>query len=46
MPFDQHANIRKVIYTTHFIESLNSVIRKYFETRKGTATDDTAFKFS
>ena len=32
--FDYPADIRKVIYTTNAIESLNSVIRKSVKTRK------------
>lgn len=42
--FDYPADIRKVIYTTNAIESLNSVIRKSVETRKAFPSDDAAFK--
>jgi putative transposase len=38
------ADIRKVIYTTNAIESLNSVIRKVLKKRKVFPTDDSARK--
>ena len=38
------ADIRKVIYTTNAIESLNSVIRKSVKTRKVFPNDDAALK--
>ena len=42
--FDYPADIRKVIYTTNAIESLNSVIRKSDKTRKVFPSDDAAMK--
>lgn len=42
--FDFPADIRKVIYTTNAIESLNSVIRKTVKTRKLFPNDDSATK--
>jgi len=42
--FSYPADIRKVIYTTNAIESLNSVIRKSVKTRKVFPSDDAAFK--
>ncbi len=42
--FDYPADIRKVIYTTNVIESLNSVIRKFVKTRKLFPSDDAALK--
>ena len=42
--FDYPADIRKVIYTTNAIESLNSVIRKSVKTRKVFPSDDAAMK--
>lgn len=42
--FDFPAEIRKVIYTTNAIESLNSVIRKSVKTRKLFPSDDSATK--
>jgi transposase-like protein len=42
--FDFPADIRKVIYTTNAIESLNSVIRKSVKTRKVFPSDDAALK--
>ena len=42
--FDYPADIRKVIYTTNAIESLNSVIRKKVKTPKVFPSDDTALK--
>jgi len=42
--FDYPASIRKVIYTTNSIESLNSVIRKSVKTRKVFPSEDAAFK--
>jgi putative transposase len=40
--FDYPADIRKVIYTTNAIESLNSVVRKSVKTRKVFPSDDAA----
>jgi putative transposase len=42
--FDYSADIRKVIYTTNAIESLNSVIRKSVKIRKVFPSDDAALK--
>jgi len=42
--FDYPADIRKVIYTTNAIESLNSVIRKSIKTRKLFPNDQSATK--
>jgi transposase-like protein len=42
--FDYPPDIRKVIYTTNAIESLNSVIRKATTKRKLFPTDDSALK--
>lgn len=42
--FDYSADIRKAIYTTNAIESLNSVIRKATKRRKIFPTDDSALK--
>jgi len=42
--FNSPADIRKVIYTTNAIESLNSVIRKAIKKRKLFPTDDAAKK--
>ena len=42
--FGYPADIRKVIYTTNAIESLNSVIRKVLKKRKLFPTDDSAKK--
>ncbi len=42
--FDYSADIRKVIYTTNAIESLNSVIRKSVKTRKIFPSDYAALK--
>jgi len=42
--FDYPADIRKAIYTTNAIESLNSVIRKSVKTRKVFPSDDAALK--
>ncbi len=42
--FDYPADIRKAIYTTNAIESLNSVIRKAIKKRKLFPTDDSARK--
>lgn len=45
IPFFQFPpNIRKVIYTTNAIESLNSVIRKAIKLRKIFPSDQSAFK--
>ena len=42
--FGYPADIRKVIYTTNAIESLNSMIRKSIKTRKLFPSDDSATK--
>lgn len=42
--FDYPPDIRKAIYTTNAIESLNSVIRKAIKKRKWFPTDDSAKK--
>ena len=42
--FDYPTDIRKAIYTTNAIESLNSVIRKSVKTRKVFPSDDAALK--
>lgn len=42
--FDYPADIRKVIYTTNAIESLNSVIRKAVDNRKLFPCDASATK--
>ncbi len=42
--FDYPDEIRKVIYTTNAIESLNSVIRKAIKNRKIFPSDDSALK--
>ena len=42
--FDFPGDIRKVIYTTNAIESLNSVIRKSVKTRKLFPSDESAMK--
>lgn len=42
--FDYPAEIRKAIYTTNAIESLNSVIRKATKKRKVFPTDESALK--
>jgi transposase-like protein len=42
--FEYPSDIRKVIYTTNAIESLNSVIRKSVKTRKVFPSDDAALK--
>ncbi len=42
--FDYPEDIRKVIYTTNAIESLNSVIRKSIKNRKIFPNDNSAFK--
>ena len=42
--FDYPDDIRKVIYTTNAIESLNSVIRKAINNRKVFPTDQSATK--
>jgi len=42
--FDYPQDIRKAIYTTNAIESLNSVIRKNIKNRKIFPTDNSAFK--
>ena len=42
--FDYPPTIRKVIYTTNAIESLNSVIRKATQRRKLFPTNESAMK--
>ena len=42
--FDYPADVRKAIYTTNAVESLNSVIRKAIKKRKLFPTDDSARK--
>jgi len=42
--FDYPDDIRKVIYTTNAIESLNSVVRKAIKNRKVFPTDNSAMK--
>jgi len=42
--FNYPEDIRKVIYTTNVIESLNSVIRKVIKKRRPFPTDDSAKK--
>ncbi|BFM17106.1 hypothetical protein R50073_32890 [Maricurvus nonylphenolicus] len=42
--FDYPEDIRKAIYTTNAVESLNSVIRKSIKTRKLFPTDESAMK--
>uniref|UniRef100_UPI003D2196BB transposase n=1 Tax=Aeromonas media TaxID=651 RepID=UPI003D2196BB len=42
--FDYPPAIRKVIYTTNAIESLNSVLRKATKQRKLFPTDESALK--
>jgi len=42
--FEYPPDIRRVIYTTNAIESLNSVIRKATKQRKVFPTDDSAMK--
>jgi len=42
--FDYPPDIKKVIYTTNAIESLNSVIRKSIKTRKLFPNDNSAIK--
>jgi len=42
--FDFPEEIRKIIYTTNAIESLNSVIRKNIKNRKIFPNDNSAFK--
>jgi putative transposase len=44
--FKYPADIRKAIYTTNAIESLNSIIRKAIKKRKSFPTDDSAKKSS
>ena len=44
MIFNYPHDIRKVIYTTNVIESLNSVIRKALKKRKVSPSDDSAKK--
>lgn len=42
--FDYPEDIRKVIYTTNAIESLNMTIRKYIKNKRFFPSDDSAFK--
>ena len=42
--FDYPADIRKAIYTTNAVESLNSVIRRVIKKRNVSPTDDSVFK--
>ncbi|MWQ77108.1 hypothetical protein GHJ37_08905 [Glaesserella parasuis] len=42
--FDYLADIRKAIYTTNAVESLNSVIRRVIKKRNVFPTDDSVFK--
>jgi len=42
--FDYPDEIRKIIYTTNAIESLNSVLRKAIKNRKIFPSDNSAFK--
>ena len=42
--FDYPDDIRRAIYTTNAIESLNSVLRKSIKTRKLFPTDDSVYK--
>ncbi|MDP0327118.1 transposase, partial [Glaesserella parasuis] len=42
--FDYPADIRKAIYTTNAVESLNSVIRRVIKKRNVFPTDDSVFK--
>ena len=42
--FDYPADIRKVIYTTNAIESVNMSLRKITKTRGSFPTDDAVFK--
>jgi len=42
--FEYSPEIRKAIYTTNAIESLNSVVRKAIRKRKVFPTDESAFK--
>ncbi len=42
--FNDPTDIRKAIYTTNAIESLNSVVRKFIKKRKLFPTDDAAKK--
>ena len=42
--FAYNPEIRRAIYTTNAIESLNSVIRKVIKTRKSFSNDDSAKK--
>ena len=45
MPFfDYPADIRKVIYTTNAIESVNMSLRKITKTRGSFSTDEAVFK--
>ncbi|MDP0275993.1 transposase, partial [Glaesserella parasuis] len=42
--FDYPADIRKAIYTTNAVESLNSVIRRVIKKRNVFPMDDSVFK--
>lgn len=42
--FDYPPEIRKVIYTTNAIESLNASLRKITKTRRSFPTDDAVMK--
>ncbi|OZN24493.1 hypothetical protein CFY87_08480 [Actinobacillus seminis] len=42
--FDYSPDIRKAIYTTNSLESLNSVIRLVIKKRNVFSTDDSVFK--
>ncbi|EJH49920.1 IS256 family transposase, partial [Vibrio cholerae] len=42
--FDYPPEIRKVIYTTNAIESLNASLRKITKTRRSFPTDDSVMK--
>ncbi len=42
--FDYSEDIRKVVYTTNIIESINSSLRKVIKTRKIFPSDNSAFK--
>jgi putative transposase len=42
--FDYPPEIRKVIYTTNAIESLNMTLRKFIKNKRVFSSDETAFK--
>ena len=44
MFFDYPPQIRKVIYTTNAIESLNASLRKVTKTRRSFSTDESVMK--